>query len=126
MSNSTKLFLILIFTGCAILGFMIKLPRVFHYYDKELHACFYFFALLFLTALYPKKWTIISILLFGFGFAIEFAQEFSNQISLRLIGKKIHGNFDVLDIKYNLIGLMSGIVVFLLFRGIFMNNFNKT
>jgi glycopeptide antibiotics resistance protein len=91
---------------------MVKLPRIFYHHDKILHALFYFFATITIALMYPKKWVMVSICLTLFGFAIEFAQEFSNKISKILIGKVIHGKFDITDIKYNLIGLLSGILVF--------------
>ena len=43
-----------------------------------------------------------------FGFGIELAQAFSNRISIRLIGKPIHGRFDIEDIRYNIKGLFWG------------------
>jgi hypothetical protein len=43
---------------------------------------------------------------------IEFAQEFSNKISIRVIGKTIHGRFDIEDVKYNMIGIFCGLILF--------------
>jgi hypothetical protein len=39
---------------------------------------------------------------------IEFLQEFSNKI----VGKTIHGKFDIQDVKYNAIGLFIGTLCF--------------
>jgi hypothetical protein len=91
---------------------MVKLPRIFYHHDRILHAAFYFFATITIALMYPKKWVMASICLTLFGFAIELAQEFSNKISKRLIGKVIHGDVDYTDIKYNLIGLLAGILAF--------------
>jgi VanZ family protein len=87
---------------------MVKLPSVFHNYDKILHALFYFVAAIFLYFFYPKRWYFITIGLFFFGVMIEFFQEFSNKI----LGKTIHGKFDIQDIKYNTIGLFIGTFCF--------------
>ena len=87
---------------------MVSLPREFHNYDKQLHAFFYFAAAIVINFIYPKKWVLITLSLLLFGIAIEFLQEFSNKI----IGKKIHGNFDIQDVKFNTIGLVIGSVCF--------------
>ena len=93
---------------CALIGFMVRLPRVFSHYDKVLHALFYFAAAIFLYFVYPKRWYLFTIGLFFFGVMIEFLQELSNKI----IGKTIHGKFDIQDIKYNTIGLFIGTICF--------------
>ena len=93
---------------CALIGFMVKLPRVFHHYDKVLHASFYFASSIFLYFVYPKRWYFITIGLFFFGIMIEVLQELSNKI----VGKTIHGKFDIQDIKYNAIGLFIGTLCF--------------
>jgi len=93
---------------CAFIGFMVKLPRVFHHYDKVLHSLFYFTAAIFLYFVYPKRWYFITIGLFFFGIMIEVLQELSNKI----VGKTIHGKFDIQDIKYNTIGLFIGTLCF--------------
>ena len=93
---------------CSVIGFMVSLPREFHNYDKQLHAFFYFAAAIVINFIYPKKWVLITLSLLLFGIAIEFLQEFSNKI----IGKKIHGNFDIQDVKFNTIGLVIGSVCF--------------
>ena len=91
-----------------MIGFMVKLPRVFHHYDKVLHALFYFAASIFLYFIYPKRWYFTAIGLFFFGVMIEFFQEFSNKI----VGKTIHGRFDNQDVKYNTAGLFIGTLCF--------------
>ena len=93
---------------------MVKLPAVFHHYDKELHAAFYFFAAIFFGLQFPKKWLLVLFCLLIFGFGIELAQAFSNKISIRLIGKSIHGRFDIEDIRYNIKGLFFGSAMLLL------------
>jgi VanZ family protein len=95
---------------------MLKLPKVFHHFDKELHLLFYFCATTLVTLLFPKRWMISSICLALFGIIIEFAQEFSNKISIRIIGKAIHGRFDIEDVKYNLIGVFCGLILFQLIQ----------
>jgi hypothetical protein len=78
---------------CSLIGFMVKLPRVFHHYDKVLHALFYFAAAFILNFIYPKRWYLIAAGLFLFGVMIEFLQEFSNKI----VGRIIHDKFDIQD-----------------------------
>ena len=97
-----------------IIGFIVKLPAVFHHYDKELHAAFYFMAVIYFGLQFPKKWLLIVFCLLIFGIGIEMAQAFSNRISIRLIGKPIHGRFDIEDIRYNFKGLFWGTLVLLL------------
>jgi len=91
---------------------MVKLPKLFHHFDKELHLLFYLGATSIGTILYPKRWVISFLALGIFGIMIEFAQEFSNKISIRVIGKAIHGRFDIEDVKYNLIGVCCGLILF--------------
>jgi glycopeptide antibiotics resistance protein len=55
---------------------------------------------------------------FVFGVLIEFGQDFSNKISIRIIGKRIHGRFDPEDIFFNVIGILAGLIVFLLLRSL--------
>lgn len=116
MKNFEKIILILFFALCSIIGFMVKLPRVFHHYDKFLHALFYFSATLIVALLYPKRllFSISGLILFGV--IIEFAQEYSNKISYRIIGKAIHGRFDFEDVKFNIIGIFLGILFFQIFK----------
>ena len=93
---------------CSLIGFMVKLPRVFLHYDKVLHAFFYFAAAIFFYFVYPKRWYLFTIGLFFFGIIIEVLQELSNKI----VGETIHGKFDIQDVKYNTIGLIIGTVCF--------------
>ncbi len=93
---------------CSLIGFMVPLPRLFHHYDKVLHALFYFAAAFILNFIYPRRWHLIISGLFLFGIMIEFLQEFSNKI----VGKMIHGKFDIQDVKYNTIGLIIGTICF--------------
>jgi len=116
MSLSNKYLLLTCFAFLTIVGFMIRLPSVFSHFDKELHALFYLCASLVLTIMFPNRWILIGICLLFFGILIEFAQAFSNKISIRLIGKRIHGNFDITDVKYNLIGIVVGLLVFMVYR----------
>jgi len=107
-----KIKLTIIFFVCSVIGFMVRLPSVFHHYDKELHALFYFSSTIITNLLFPKKWHFIALILFLFGIMIESLQHFSNG----LLHKKIHGNFDIQDIKYNIIGLILGTLVSILIQ----------
>jgi hypothetical protein len=102
-----KTFLLVSWLAVSVVGFMVKLPRTFRHYDKELHAAFYFLAAGFLNVLFANgkfvRHIIIFILLYLFSVSIEFAQEYSN----KLLHKQIHGRFDPEDIKYNLRGLIA-------------------
>lgn len=118
-NKNFKLYLALTLFAFSVIGFMMKLPRFFHHYDKELHALFYFCATCFLLLLYSKRWFIIPTSLFVFGVLIEFAQDFSNKISIRIIGKRIHGRFDPEDIFFNLIGIFFALVTFSLLSALF-------
>jgi len=100
----------------SIIGFMVRLPSQFSHYDKELHTTFYCCAFLFLALQFPKHWAWSTFFLILFGIGIEYAQEFSNKLSLKIIGKRIHGQFDTEDIKYNFLGLALGIVLLILYR----------
>jgi hypothetical protein len=88
----------------SVIGFMVRLPGVFRYYDKELHFLFYFIAAGILNMLFAE-WKLsrhISIFagLFIFGIGIELAQHFSN----RLFHSRIHGHFDKEDMFFNFMG----------------------
>jgi VanZ family protein len=119
MRNIYKIILIIILAVISIVGFMVKLPKIFHHFDKELHMMFYFSATMIIAFFFPKRWIISSMGLALFGIIIEFAQEFSNKISIRIIGKAIHGRFDIEDVKYNMIGVFCGLIIFLIFQLIF-------
>ena len=90
----------------ALIGFLIKLPSIFRYHDKEMHSLFYFLAAAFLNILFAKKIIFRHLVIFNFlilfGIAIEFAQEYSN----KFLHKRIHGRFDTEDIQSNLKGLI--------------------
>ena len=121
-SVSNKRFFNLAILVLITTGFMVKLPAVFYRYDKELHAAFYFFAAIYFGLQFPKKWLLDFFCLLIFGFGIELAQAFSNKISIRLLGRPIHGRFDIKDIRYNIKGLFWGSLVILLMfkiKGIF-------
>jgi hypothetical protein len=107
-----KAFLLVFMIFCSLVGFMLKLPRPFQKIGFELHAAFYFFASIFLLILFPKKHVLIFLGLVFFGVLIEGFQHASNFI----LDKKIHGNFDPLDIKYNLVGICFVFIPFYLFK----------
>lgn len=115
-SNKFKIILLISFFIASIIGFMIKLPRAFHHMDKELHGLFYCGTFLLMCIMFPRKWIHFAFSLVLFGCLIEYAQDFSNKITLKLIGKRIHGRFDPEDIKYNLIGLVIGIIIWRLYK----------
>jgi hypothetical protein len=87
-------------------GFMIKLPSIFRHHDRELHFLFYLLNAIFFNLILGKeKLTNLIIIFFSllfFGIGIEVLQELSNHIST----KKIHGNFDPVDVFYNVMGLI--------------------
>ena len=97
---------------------MIKLPVPFRGIDTELHALFFFVAASFFNILFQVKKLETHLLIFGmlflFGTLIEFAQEYSN----RLLGRVIHGRFDPIDLKFNLLGLTAFSLLWVLFSGI--------
>jgi hypothetical protein len=99
--------LITLFLVCSFALFMIKLPSFLHHYDKACHFLFYFVVYLILVFTLKIKtfyqFIITIILLILFSVFIEYAQEFSNS----LFRKRIHGKFDIQDIKYNIYGLVS-------------------
>jgi catechol 2,3-dioxygenase-like lactoylglutathione lyase family enzyme len=106
LSKTFKIVLAIVCILLSILGFMLKLPRVFREHDRAMHAGFYFLAAGFFNVLFAGRsiWRhgIIFALLFGFSVAIEHAQEYSNI----LLGRTIHGRYDPEDVKYNLKGLI--------------------
>jgi hypothetical protein len=119
MRDIHKLILISFLTIFSVIGFMVKLPKAFHHFDKELHLLFYFGATTLVTILFPKRWGFSFFVIAIFGIMIEFAQEFSNKISIRVIGKTIHGRFDIEDVKYNMIGIFCGLILFKIIQLIF-------
>lgn len=106
LSLSQKIAITSAFALLSIIGLMLKLPVIFRSVDKEMHFLFYFFSAAFLNFLFVNgkviKHLVMLILLGGFGYLIEIFQEFSNTF----FKKRIHGNFDIIDIKYNVQGLL--------------------
>ena len=106
LSRNTKILLAVFCIVVSIVGFMLKLPRAFRGHDQSMHAGFYFLAAGFFNVLFAGRslWRhgVIFALLFGFGVAIEHAQEYSNTF----LGRTIHGRYDPEDVKYNLRGLL--------------------
>lgn len=91
-------------TALSVIGFMVRLPKVFSPYDKELHSLFYFLAAGILNMLFSEWKLSLHILifvgLFVFGIVIELAQHYSN----RLFHSRLHGNFDPEDVFFNFLG----------------------
>lgn len=114
-----KLLLVFVAFAAAIIGFMIKLPSYFSGHDKILHTVFYFLAAAFLNILFAKRnillHAIIFGLLYGFGIAIEYAQQYSNTY----FHVRIHGNVDPEDIHANFLGLVAFSAIWLLYIIIF-------
>lgn len=108
-----KIFITVVVLACSVAGFMIRLPGLFRHHDRPLHAAYYFMSAAFFTFLFAGisfwKHMAVIALLAAFGLAIEYAQEYSNQ----LLHKRIHGRFDPEDVKYNIMGLLA-------FSGIWM------
>jgi hypothetical protein len=102
-----KVLIVLICFAVTIVGFMIKLPPGFRHIDKQLHAAFYFGAAAFLNILFAGtkllRHVVIFVVLYLFGMAIEYSQEYSN----RFFRRRIHGRFDPEDIQSNLNGLVA-------------------
>ena len=116
-SNKINKFTVtIIFILLSTIIFLIKLPKVFHFWDKELHALFYALASILLNYIYRKNRIILGMILFFFGILIELFQEYSNNISIKLLGRRIHGNFDVEDVLFNFIGILWGYIVILSFN----------
>jgi hypothetical protein len=110
-----KILLVFACFAIAVIGFMIKLPSGFRHIDKELHAVFYFLAAALLNILFAGRkllWHIvIFISLYLFGAAIEWGQDYSNE----LFRRRIHGRFDPEDVQWNLKGLIAFSLVWLLY-----------
>lgn len=114
MTNAQKFIIVLLLLIASCIGFMLKLPSVFRAHDKFLHAAFYFGAAAFFHILFRKGLSIILIVLFLFGAAIEWAQEYSN----KLTGKRIHGRFDIEDVYANTKGLLVYLGLWMLIFGV--------
>jgi hypothetical protein len=128
LNNWTKLLLVLCCLIASILGFMIKLPSLFRHYDKELHSAFYLLAAGFLNILFANgklfRHILIFVILYLFGVAIEFAQEYSNS----LLHTRIHGRYDPEDVKYNLRGLICFSVIWICYhigKAVYNNSIQK-
>ena len=110
-----KILLVAVFFAGSIIGFLVKLPSGFRHIDKELHAAFYFAAAAFLNLLFAKKNILLHLLLFGilflFGICIEYAQEYSNTF----FHVRIHGRFDIEDVRANLKGLVAFSMLWLIY-----------
>jgi general stress protein CsbA len=115
-NNWVKVFLVFICLIASVVGFMIKLPRGFRHFDKELHAAFYFLAAAFLNVLFTNgkitRHILIFVILYLFSISIEYAQEYSN----KFFRVRIHGRFDPEDLKYNLRGLIAYSLLWISYR----------
>jgi ABC-type sulfate transport system permease component len=104
--TKTEIGLIVTLLMLSFFGFMLKLPSVFRHHDRELHFLFYLLTAIFFNLIFGKeKLTYLVTIFFSlliFGIGIEVLQELSNHIST----KKIHGNFDPVDVFYNILGLI--------------------
>lgn len=107
-----KLTLVIVLTALSFIGFMLKIPGPLQPYGFKLHAAFYFFASIFLLGIFPKWHFLILIGLIFFGIAIEKFQSLSNSF----FDRRIHGNFDPEDIKYNLYGIFLSFIPFYGFK----------
>ena len=98
--------IILILVAVSFIGFMLRLPSIFRHHDRELHFLFYLLFAIFLNLIYAQKKIlnhfIIFFVLLIFGVGIEILQELSNHI----LNKRIHGNFDPIDLFCNVSGLI--------------------
>lgn len=107
LSGAAKIGLVSLAFIVSVVGFMVKLPSSFRHHDKQLHALFYFLAAAFLNFLFARGRVWVHAIIFGllylFGLAIEYSQEYSNKF-YRI---KIHGRFDPEDVKWNTIGLVA-------------------
>ncbi len=104
--TSSEIGLIITLLILSFIGFIIKLPTIFRPYGFELHFLFYLLAALFFYKNFGRNkisnHVIIFILLLFFGIGIEVIQSLSNLF----FDKKIHGNFDPVDIFCNVLGLI--------------------
>ena len=104
--TKTEIGLIVTLLMLSFFSFMLKLPSVFRHHDRELHFLFYLLTAIFFNLIFGKeKLTYLVTIFFSlliFGIGIEVLQELSNHIST----KKIHGNFDPVDVFYNILGLI--------------------
>jgi VanZ family protein len=115
LTNQTKLLVTILFAIISVMGFMVKLPAVFHHMDKELHTMFYFVTACFLNLLFANtklyRHILIFLILLLFGISIEYAQEYSNLF----FHKRIHGRFDKEDVYANAKGLIAFSIIWVLY-----------
>ncbi len=118
LQNSTKLILVILCLFVSVAGFLIKLPSGFSHVDKELHSLFYFLAAAFLNLLFVYKsvtrHALVFAVLYFFGIAIEYAQDYSN----KFFHKRIHGRFDPEDVQANLKGLLFFSAVWIVYTAV--------
>ncbi len=116
LNNWAKAILVILWLSASVIGFLLKLPSHFRNMDKELHLAYYFISAAFLNFLFARRnfvrHVIIFILLFLFGVAIEYAQEYSNTF----FHKRIHGRYDIEDIQFNLKGLVIYSVLWVIYN----------
>ena len=97
-----KIGILLLFTTATLIGFLIKIPMPLRGHDKLLHTTFYFVAAIFINLLFKNCFIPIFIALVLFGITIEYVQPIMNKFT----HTKVHGRFDIEDIKANVKGLM--------------------
>jgi hypothetical protein len=115
LSNRAKFGIVLFCFVVSVVGFLVKLPSAFRNIDKGMHFLFYFLAAAILNILFSNKkvvlHVIIGFVLYIFGLSIEYAQEYSN----KLFHVKIHGRYDPVDVKYNLMGILAFSALWLIY-----------
>lgn len=117
MRTIHKVMILVVCFICSVIGFLMKIPVPLRGNDKLLHTGFYFCAAAFLHLLFRRGLIIILACLAVFGVMIEYLQELSNKV----LHKRIHGRFDIEDVYANLKGLAIYTViavVFLLLRAV--------
>ncbi len=124
IKKHSKTIIVLIYFAVAFCISMMRLPS-FVGNDKIAHLLFYFITAMFLNAIYDVKDTrghfLIFVFLFCFGVGIEALQEYSNTF----FHKRIHGNFDIHDVIFNLFGILLFSVMWFVYSviEIFKNRF---
>lgn len=119
MNLLERIYLLLFLGACSCVGFMVTLPKVFRIYQHELHLLFYLGATVVTSFLFPKRWGLLSVGLLLFGIFIEKAQEYSNSVRLPFLGRVVHGHADIEDIRYNVMGIFIGLIIFHAYQRIF-------
>lgn len=115
--QNLKIVFVLAAFAIAIFCFMIKLPKSLRKIDSELHTLFFFSAAAFLNIIFLVKKLTIHFLIFGMLFTFSVLTEFAQEYSNSFVARKIHGNFDPSDLKYNLFGLCCFTILWLIFKG---------